>query len=190
MEFMACPSSRAVGPLAASRHQKNALAGIAELARTAERVIGDPDAVPAEGCFVAPQVFVDRRGALAPRVHDHEIFGPVATLLPYDGDAAEAIRIVTRGDGGLVCAVYSDDLDWAGPVVRGLLSWHGRVVWGSKKVADQGVGPGTVLPNAVHGGPGAAGDGEELGGPRGLEFYWQRVALQADKLLMDRILGA
>ena len=88
-----------------------------------------------------------------------------------------------------MCSVYSDDLAWAGPVVLGLAPWHGRILWGSAKVHDQSPGPGTVLPNLVHGGPGKAGGGEELGGQRGLAFYCQRTAIQADRGLLDRVLG-
>lgn len=178
-----------VGPLATESQQRDIRAGIAKLAETATRVIGDPDTAPGEGYFVAPQVFRDDRGAEAPFVHEHEVFGPVITLLPWSGEAGEAVRIVARGGGGLVCSVYSDDRDWSREVVLGLAPWHGRIVWGSKKIHDQSFGPGTVLPGFVHGGPGKAGGGEELGGKRGLRFYWQRCAIQGDRALLDRILG-
>jgi oxepin-CoA hydrolase/3-oxo-5,6-dehydrosuberyl-CoA semialdehyde dehydrogenase len=100
------------------------------------------------------------------------------------------VAAVARGGGGLVASVYSDDPAWAGEVVLGLAPWHGRIHWGSKKVHDQSPGPGTVLPNLVHGGPGQAGGGEELGGARGLWFYLQRTAIQADRALLERVLAA
>jgi oxepin-CoA hydrolase/3-oxo-5,6-dehydrosuberyl-CoA semialdehyde dehydrogenase len=88
-----------------------------------------------------------------------------------------------------VASVYSDDEAWAREVVLGIAPWTGRVHWGSRKVHDQSPGPGTVLPNLVHGGPGKAGGGEELGGRRGLAFYCQRTAIMGDRALLERILG-
>jgi 3,4-dehydroadipyl-CoA semialdehyde dehydrogenase len=178
-----------VGPLATAAQQRDILAGISQLEALCTRVWGDPAAVPDGGYYVAPQLFVAQGGEAAPYVHDHEVFGPVAALLPYTGAADEAVRIVAKGGGGLVCSVYSNDVDWGGEVVLGLAPWHGRIQWGSRKIADQGAGPGTVLPNFVHGGPGKAGGGEELGGERGLRFYWQRTAIQADRGLLQRALG-
>ena len=98
--------------------------------------------------------------------------------------------MVAAGGGGLVAAVYSDDAAWAGELIAEIAPWHGRVYWGSDRIAGQGVGPGTVLPAFVHGGPGKAGGGEELGGLRGLRFYQQRTAVQADRGLFDRAFGA
>lgn len=144
---------------------------------------------PEGGCFVRPGLFRVEGGRDAPFVHEHEVFGPVAALLPYGGGADEVVEMVAAGGGGLVASVYSDDPAWAGPVVLGLAPWHGRIHWGSKKVHDQSPGPGTVLPNLVHGGPGKAGGGEELGGERGLHFYMQRTAVQADRGLLERVLG-
>ena len=94
----------------------------------------------------------------------------------------------TKGGGGLVASVYTDDVAWAKPVLLGLAPWHGRIHWGSKKVHDQSPGPGTVLATLVHGGPGRAGGGEELGGFRGMAFYLQRTAVQADRSLLERVL--
>jgi len=178
-----------VGPLATAAQQRDINAGITALAAAHERVWGDPDACPNAGFFVAPQLFVARGGVDAALVHEREVFGPVASILPYSGDAQEAVDIVAKGGGGLVCSVYSDDRGWSADAIPGLMPWHGRVVWGSKKVANQGVGPGTVLPSFVHGGPGAAGGGEELGGLRGLRLYWQRTALQGDRGLIDKIMS-
>ncbi len=185
------PSAREtrVGPLATAAQQRDIALGVEKLSRTALRVYGDPKAVPSEGYYVAPQLFLDEGGVNAPFVHEHEVFGPVGTLLPYSGAADDAVAIVAKGGGGLVCSVYSDDRDWGGEVVLGLAPWHGRIVWGSSKVHDQSFGPGTVLPGFVHGGPGKAGGGEELGGARGLRFYWQRTAIQGDRALLEKVLG-
>ncbi|MBS2024436.1 MAG: aldehyde dehydrogenase, partial [Deltaproteobacteria bacterium] len=89
--------------------------------------------------------------------------------------------------GSLVCSVFSDDRGFLSETVLGLAPHHGRVYLGSEKVAGMTFGPGTVLPQMVHGGPGHAGGGEELGGLRGLGFYSQRTAVQGDKQLLDVI---
>ena len=179
-----------IGPLCTASQQTDVQQGVDQLASHAERVWGDPAATPEAGFFVAPQLFLLRGGADAPFVHDHEIFGPVATILPYDGTAQAAVAIVARGGGGLVSSLFSDDDQWAGEVLLGLAPWHGRLLWGSAKVHDQSTGHGAVLPALVHGGPGKAGGGEELGGERGLRFYMQRTALQGDAGLLRRMLGA
>jgi 3,4-dehydroadipyl-CoA semialdehyde dehydrogenase len=188
---MGDPDERAttVGPLATASQQKDIRAGLAKLGESATRVYGDPDSAPAKGYFIAPQLYRDDRGADAPFVHDHEIFGPVATVLPWAGDAETAVKIVAKGGGGLVTSIYSDDVAWAREMLLGIAPFHGRIQWGSKKVHDQGAGPGTVLPNFVHGGPGKAGGGQELGGERGMTFYMQRTAIQADRALLERALG-
>ena len=114
------------------------------------------------------------------------MFGPVATVVPYS-TASEAAELVRRGAGGLVSSVYSDDRGYLGEVVPAIATFHGRVFIGSKKVAGHSPGPGTVLPLLTHGGPGRAGGGEELGGPRGLSFYLQRTALEGDKAIIGAL---
>ncbi|MEQ1564569.1 MAG: 3,4-dehydroadipyl-CoA semialdehyde dehydrogenase [Myxococcota bacterium] len=175
-----------VGPVASPAQRDAVRKGLIELERSAKLVWRAP--APETGCFVPPSLFRSDAGLAAPYVHDHEVFGPVATVLTYSGEADEAVALVARGGGGLVASVYSDDEAWAGRVVLGIAPYTGRVHWGSRKVHDQSPGPGTVLPNFVHGGPGKAGGGEELGGMRGLSFYWQRTAIQADRAMLERVL--
>jgi oxepin-CoA hydrolase/3-oxo-5,6-dehydrosuberyl-CoA semialdehyde dehydrogenase len=111
----------------------------------------------------------------------------VATLC---GCSVEDVaQLVARGGGSLVCSVYSDDRDLLRSLVRAVAPWHGRLYLGSEKIAGQTFGPGTVLPQLVHGGPGHAGGGEELGSLRGLQLYSQRVALQGDRALLDHVLA-
>ena len=93
------------------------------------------------------------------------------------------------GEGGLVASVYTDKVDVASGVALGMAPYSGRVNVGSAKVADHSLGPGAVLPQLVHGGPGRAGGGEELGGLRGLSFYMQRTALQGYKPLLEKVLA-
>jgi 3,4-dehydroadipyl-CoA semialdehyde dehydrogenase len=184
-----------VGPLATAQQLRDVRAGIERLARESRVVIGGlgpfekVGVAGDKGYFVPPTLLVNDAPERATEVHEHEVFGPAATLLRYDGDAAGAIALVQKGGGGLVCSVYSDDRAFVGEVLFGIAPFHGRLMLGSEKIADQAPGPGTVLPQMIHGGPGRAGGGEELGGLRGLAFYSQRVALQGARPVLDAILG-
>jgi oxepin-CoA hydrolase/3-oxo-5,6-dehydrosuberyl-CoA semialdehyde dehydrogenase len=111
----------------------------------------------------------------------------VATILPYDGTAEAAAALVARGEGCLVSSVYGDDRAWLGDAVRALAPWNGRLYVGTAKVADAAPGSGVALPFLVHGGPGRAGGGEELGGMRGLELYQQRTAVAGNRALLERM---
>jgi oxepin-CoA hydrolase/3-oxo-5,6-dehydrosuberyl-CoA semialdehyde dehydrogenase len=182
-----------MGPVATAQQHKDVREGIDALARDGRLVFGQtakPVGAPdGKGYFVGPVLIETEPGADAPTVHSREVFGPVATIVPYDGTAATAAAIVARGQGGLVSSVYSEDVAFTSDVVLGLAPFHGRVFLGSAKIAEQSPGPGTVLPTLVHGGPGRAGGGEELGGLRGLSFYMQRVALEGSRPVIDRITG-
>jgi oxepin-CoA hydrolase/3-oxo-5,6-dehydrosuberyl-CoA semialdehyde dehydrogenase len=127
-------------------------------------------------------------GAAAAAVHAREVFGPVASLLSYSGDAAEAAAIVARGNGGLVSSVYAEDPRWIEAAVLGIAPYNGRIFLGHPKI-ELSPGPGTVLPQLVHGGPGHAGGGEELGGVRGLAFYMQRVALEGARPVIAKLVS-
>jgi len=183
-----------VGPVATAAQHRDVRQGVQTLAAAGRLLLGDggPGAPKGEdvdgGYFVAPTL-VEVDGPDVDVVHDLEVFGPVQTLVPYDGTADEAVRAVRRGRGGLVSSVYSDDKRFAMDTVLGMAPYHGRVCIGSAKVADHSPGPGTVLPQMVHGGPGRAGSGEELGGVRGLHFYMQRCGVQGLKPLVEKIAG-
>jgi oxepin-CoA hydrolase/3-oxo-5,6-dehydrosuberyl-CoA semialdehyde dehydrogenase len=183
-----------MGPVATLSQLKDVREGLKALAAHGRFVYGDggPGKLTGatdEGYFVSPTLIevagIDEGGP----VHDLEVFGPVQTIIPYDGTAAEAVRGVSKGQGGLVASVYTDDKSFASDVVLGLAPYHGRLHIGSSKIADHSTGPGTVLPQLVHGGPGRAGGGEELGGLRGLDFYMQRTAIQGLKPLVQRIVS-
>ncbi len=183
-----------VGPLATASQLRDARAGIGKLAAEAKIVRGgnvpfDRVGVAGDkGYFVQPTLLECADPDSARAVHEHEVFGPVATLLPYAGGAARATELVRRGGGMLVGSVYSDDRAFVGDILFGLMPFHGRVYLGSEKIADQTPGPGTVLPQSVHGGPGRAGGGEELGGLRGLAFYSQRTAVQGSRPVIEALL--
>jgi oxepin-CoA hydrolase/3-oxo-5,6-dehydrosuberyl-CoA semialdehyde dehydrogenase len=183
-----------MGPVATRQQLDDVRAGIDKLVSSgAQIVFGSatdvkPVGVPeGKGFFVSPVLLRAEDAASATAVHEHEVFGPVATVMPYD-DTEEVVGHVARGEGGLVTSVYGDDKKALQTLILGLAPYNGRVLVGSKKVADQATPPGMVLPNCVHGGPGRAGGGEELGGLRGLNFYTQRTAVQGDRALLDRLL--
>ncbi len=185
-----------MGPVVTARQRDDVLAGVARLSETVTRVHGrgrPAEVVGVEGergYFVDVHLFRAESPAAAlaaEAVHAHEVFGPVATVLPYDGTARQASQMVALGRGGLVASVYGEDRGWTRDVVLGLAPWSGRVTIGSEKIAESSPGPGTVLPQLVHGGPGRAGGGEELGGLRGMDFYMQRTALQGYRPLLERL---
>jgi oxepin-CoA hydrolase/3-oxo-5,6-dehydrosuberyl-CoA semialdehyde dehydrogenase len=183
-----------MGPVATAAQLADVREGVAALARDGRLVFGQANVkavgVPeGRGFFASPALVELEPGAEGPSVHAREVFGPVATVVPYSGAAPDATAIVARGNGGLVSSVYSEDAAFSAEVALGLAPYHGRVFLGSAKIAEQSPGPGTVLPLLVHGGPGRAGGGEELGGLRGLGFYLQRVALEGNKATIERIVG-
>jgi 3,4-dehydroadipyl-CoA semialdehyde dehydrogenase len=180
-----------MGPVATAQQLRDVRAGIGRLAEEAQVVTGSQPLTPlgapaGKGYFVAPTLLTLREGSRGDAVHSLEVFGPVATLVPYRS-TAELVSLVARGDGSLVTSIYTDDRELAGALVLAVGPYVGRLVLGSEKIADQMVGPGTVLPQSVHGGPGRAGGGEELGGLRGLALYSQRVAVQGARPMLDAI---
>jgi 3,4-dehydroadipyl-CoA semialdehyde dehydrogenase len=172
-----------------SRTQLNAVrAGLATL-KTATTVLHDGashalvDADPAVACIVGPTLLGTRDADGAPHVHDTEIFGPVATLLPYR-DTAHALALVRRGQGSLVASLYGSDAHALGAAALELADSHGRVHVISPDTAATQTGHGNVMPQSLHGGPGRAGGGEELGGARALNFYHRRAAVQASPAVL------
>jgi 3,4-dehydroadipyl-CoA semialdehyde dehydrogenase len=136
------------------------------------------DADPAIACCVGPTLLGTRDADGADRVHDTEVFGPVATLLPYR-DTAHALALVRRGQGSLVASLYAGDPATLAATALQLADSHGRVHVISPDVGQLHTGHGNVMPQSLHGGPGRAGGGEELGGLRALGFYHRRSAVQA-----------
>lgn len=185
-----------MGPLSSKAQLDDARRGVAALAASAERVLGDPNRTgfvgASAGYFLEP-ILLQASAAAArdPKAsfHHHEVFGPVATLLPYDGTAERAAEIVALGEGSLVGTVYSDDREFTGAAIARLSPWLGRLVVANEKIAAASMSPGCVFPVANHGGPGRAGDGGELGGRSGLGFYPQRTSIQGGAAELARLLG-
>ena len=186
-------SSVTMGPVATAQQLQDTRDGIELLSQQADIVCGGTAPVQGHGSpegkgfFVSPTVLKARNAREATHVHQHEVFGPCTTILPYNGEAQEAADLVALGQGCLVSSVYTNERNWLGDFLMGAGPWNGRVQAVSKKVADQSLPPGMVLPNQIHGGPGRAGGGEELGGLRGMEFYTQRVAIQGDLGMLRKI---
>jgi oxepin-CoA hydrolase / 3-oxo-5,6-dehydrosuberyl-CoA semialdehyde dehydrogenase len=183
-----------MGALASLAQRDEVRARIRDLREDAEVVVGDPDAVtlasgdPDLGAFLNPVVLHCANPHAARRVHDVEAFGPVATLMPYD-DPDEAVALTHRGKGSLAASVFTHDPGVAEAMVLGMAPFHGRILIGNRDSAVSSTGHGSPLPALVHGGPGRAGGGEELGGIRGVKHYLQRTAVQGPPRLLSAVTG-
>ncbi|WP_299842333.1 phenylacetic acid degradation bifunctional protein PaaZ [uncultured Paracoccus sp.] len=183
-----------MGPLASQDQREEVRERIRELQAVAEIVAGDPGAVrlssgDAEaGAFLNPVLMYAEKPFNAAPVHDVEAFGPVATVMPYDG-LDEAIALAKLGKGSLVSSVFTDDPRVAEELVLGVAPWHGRVLIGNRASAKSSTGHGSPLAPLVHGGPGRAGGGEEMGGIRGVKHYMQRSAVQGAPRLLSAVTG-
>ena len=184
-----------MGPVATASQLSDVRKGIDTLRAATRFAYGDGSrgtltgVADEKGYFVSPTLLVADDARAARAVHEVEVFGPVATVLPYDATPEDASAIIALGRGSLVSSIYSDDRAFVEGMVMGLAPYHGRLTIGSGRAAEFSPGPGTVLPSMVHGGPGRAGGGEELGGLRGLHFYMQRTAVQGFRPLLEKIAG-
>ncbi len=183
-----------MGPVASKAQYNDVQNGIEIFSKHAEVLHGGIERInglnvdEGVGYFVAPTLF-KARDSHDELFHSKEIFGPCATILSYSGDASEAAALVAKGQGCLVSSVYSNDKDWLGVMLFEAAPWNGRLQMVSQKIADSALPPGMVLPNQIHGGPGRAGGGEELGGLRGIEHYSNRIAIQGDRGILSKLLG-
>ncbi len=184
-----------MGPLATARQLADAEGGVEALDRVARIVHGDgrrsdgAGSPAGKGFFFPPTLLRADDPHAAAAVHEHEVFAPVATLLPYGGDAGEAAGIVALGGGTLVTSVYGDDPAWLRGFLGDVASSTGRVYVGSEGAAGVAPGSGVAMPQTLHGGPGRAGGGQELGGLVGVRLYMQRLALQGSRAIVDRLAG-
>ena len=183
-----------MGPLASLDQRDEVRERIRQLQAVAQIVAGDPDDVrlasgdAASGAFLNPVLLHADQPFAAGAVHEVEAFGPVSTVLPYD-DLDEAVALAHLGKGSLVSSVFTDDKPVAEQVVLGVAPFHGRVLIGNRASAKSSTGHGSPLAGLVHGGPGRAGVGEELGGIRGVKHYMQRTAVQCAPRLLSAVTG-
>lgn len=182
-----------MGALASLEQREEVLRALKALSASATIVSGDPNnfavtgADAQRGAFLPPILLrCDDGAATAP--HDVEAFGPVSTVLPYD-NLDDAVTLAARGQGSLVGSLVTHDPSVARQVVIGIAPHHGRILVLDRDDAKESTGHGSPLPTLVHGGPGRAGGGEELGGIRGVLHHMQRTAVQGSPDMLTAITG-
>ncbi|WP_421925929.1 phenylacetic acid degradation bifunctional protein PaaZ [Neoaquamicrobium sediminum] len=181
-----------MGALASLAQRADVREKAAVIAREARLVHGDPARVNVagadaeKGAFVSPLLFACDDPDAADSVHAVEAFGPVSTVMGYR-DIAHAAALANRGGGSLVASVFTRDPAVARQMVEASGAFHGRLYFANRDTGKEATGHGSPLPHMVHGGPGRAGGGEEMGGIRGVMHYMQRTAIQASPDLMTGI---
>lgn len=181
-----------MGSLAGLKQREEVKEKIRELAAAQEIVIGNMDefevvgADPNKGAFLPPIVFRCDDPFNKTACHDIEAFGPVSTIIPYK-DLDEAIKLSKMGKGSLVCSITTYDDDIARDFVVSAATMHGRILVLNRDCAKESTGHGSPMPMLVHGGPGRAGGGEEMGGKRGVNHYMQRTAIQGSPTTLTHI---
>ncbi len=184
-----------MGPLVGLDQRRDVLANVAKLRTEAELVTGDPDNFAVEGAdakrgaFLPPLLLHCANPARATIVHEIEAFGPVCTVMGYT-DLDQAVTLANRGGGSLVASIYTHDESIAADLVFGVSCFHGRLIVIDRDCAKEQTGHGSPMPQMVHGGPGRAGGGEELGGIRSLHHYMQRTALQGSPKMLTGVTGS
>ncbi|HMG47205.1 MAG TPA: phenylacetic acid degradation bifunctional protein PaaZ [Allosphingosinicella sp.] len=179
-----------MGALASREQLASVREAVSMLAKVARIVSGDPAVPPVAGggAFISPILLRTDDPWNVADVHDVEAFGPVSTLMPYR-NLDDAIALANRGMGSLALSLFTFDKKAAEDFVLGAGAYHGRMVILDRTSARESTGHGSPLPVLVHGGPGRAGGGEEMGGVRGVKHYMQRTALQGGPDVLSRIVG-
>ena len=183
-----------MGPLASAGQRREVLEQLAKLQQEAELVYGDPNKLEVigadveRGAFVPPTLLYCANTSSAEAIHSVEAFGPVCTIVPYES-VDGAVELARRGGGSLAGSVFTADDQVAARLVLGLAPYHGRIVVVNRHSAKESTGHGSPLPHLVHGGPGRAGGGEELGGIRGVMHFMQRTAVQGTPDVIAAVTG-
>ena len=188
------PASKDVdmGALASQGQRDEVRDRVEELSHQADIVYGGTedfevvDADAGKGAFFMPTLLHCQKPLTSHAVHSVEAFGPVSTVLPY-ADLDEAIELSRLGEGSLAGSIVTNDNNVARELVLGTAAYHGRMVVINRHCAAESTGHGSPLPHLVHGGPGRAGGGEEMGGVRGVKHYMQRTAIQGSPQTLTAI---
>jgi oxepin-CoA hydrolase/3-oxo-5,6-dehydrosuberyl-CoA semialdehyde dehydrogenase len=166
---------------------------VSEITKTAAIVYGDFDKLNLigadnKGAFISPMLLREDKPFQNLAVHEVEAFGPVSTIIPYK-TIDEAVELAQMGKGSLVSSIVTNSDTIAKEYVVNAASHHGRILVLNRENAKQSTGHGSPLPLLVHGGPGRAGGGEEMGGMRGIKHYMQRCAIQGSPTTLTEITG-
>jgi oxepin-CoA hydrolase/3-oxo-5,6-dehydrosuberyl-CoA semialdehyde dehydrogenase len=181
-----------MGSLAGLEQREEVIGQVKKLLATSRLVYGSLDSVELieadfkKGAFVSPLLLVNEDPFNAEEPHNVEAFGPVSTIMPYKNND-EAIELANKGMGSLVSTIVTADNNIAKHFVYGAGSHHGRILILNNECAKESTGHGSPLPALVHGGPGRAGGGEEMGGVRGVKHYMQRVAVQGSPSFLTAV---
>ena len=176
-----------MGALVSNAQKSDVLAKLDTLGPETTRLHGGTP-IDAPGAFLTPTLLRCDAPDTATAVHSVEAFGPVSTLLPYR-DTAQAAALANRGGGSLVASVFTHSPDIAREIALASAAHHGRLYFMGRDSAAEATGHGAPMPQMVHGGPGRAGGGEELGGIRGVLHYMQRTAIQGSPDVITAITG-
>lgn len=183
-----------MGSLAGLTQRREVKEQLEKLLVSCELVYGSPDTVTVtgadaeKGAFMSPLLLRNANPHTSEEPHTIEAFGPVSTLMPYR-DLEDAICLSKKGKGSLVSTIVTADPKEARAYVAGAASHHGRILILNQECAKESTGHGSPLPLLVHGGPGRAGGGEEMGGLRGVKHYMQRTAIQGSPTLLTAVTG-
>jgi oxepin-CoA hydrolase/3-oxo-5,6-dehydrosuberyl-CoA semialdehyde dehydrogenase len=182
-----------MGSLAGKAQREDVLAALNELKRESEVVFGNDainliEAEDSKGAFMSPTLLLNDKPFEKLSSHNVEAFGPISTLMPYT-TTEEAVAISKLGKGSLVCSITTNDTSIARDFVINAASHHGRILVLNRASAKESTGHGSPMPMLVHGGPGRAGGGEEMGGKRGVMHYLQRTAIQGSPTMLTAITG-
>jgi oxepin-CoA hydrolase/3-oxo-5,6-dehydrosuberyl-CoA semialdehyde dehydrogenase len=181
-----------MGSLAGLSQRNEVKAQVQKLLATSQIIYGSMDSVAVidadaqRGAFMSPLLLLNQEPMSSSAVHEVEAFGPVSTLMPYRS-LEEAIALVKLGKGSLVSSIVTNDPTIAANYTIGAGTYHGRILILNRTCGKENTGHGSPLPVLVHGGPGRAGGGEEMGGLRGVKHYMQRVAIQGSPDMITAI---
>ena len=181
-----------MGALAGQLQKKEVMEQVQKLLASSQIIYGSLDSVELidadanKGAFISPLLLINENPFTSEEPHNVEAFGPVSTIMPYK-NIDEAIALAKKGKGSLCSSVVTADKNFARDCVIGVGTHHGRILVLNNDCAKESTGHGSPLPLLIHGGPGRAGGGEEMGGLRGVKHYMQRVAVQGSPTMLTAI---